>query len=183
MDFLRFQQLLRTVIPLAALPKVAAKENLNARHLTPAQCSEIAATLEGLTHGPVSIAAPAEDREALNFENEIAHVLEEKGFEVEIENPKKGNLKEEIADGLEMTVKDETIRPAHASGIVHAFRRAGIVVRTKINSMRRRNNTLYIAVGSREEDCQRAAQSQIKRVGDAPERAFASARFASRRSA
>jgi hypothetical protein len=90
--------------------------------------------------------AAASDTEAVCYEDEIAHVLEETGFEVEVDN---ANRKpEQIPTGVEMTVKDETIRPAHAHWIVRAFRRAGVAIATRINAKRRSNNTLYITVGS-----------------------------------
>ena len=50
--------------------------------------------------------------------------------------------------GVEMTVKDETIRPVHAYRIVRAFRAAGVAIATRINAKRRSNGTLYITVGA-----------------------------------
>ena len=49
--------------------------------------------------------------------------------------------------GVEMTVKDKTVRPIHAYRIVSAFRRAGVAIATRINAGRRKNDTLYITVG------------------------------------
>jgi hypothetical protein len=97
--------------------------------------------------GPVSITAAASDREAVCYEGEIANVLEDTGFKVEIDNTKRKAPEREIPTGVEMTVKDETIRPVHAYRIVRAFRHAGIVIATRINARRRKNDTLYITVG------------------------------------
>jgi hypothetical protein len=91
--------------------------------------------------------AAASDREAVCYEGEIANVLEETGFEVEIDNPKTTPSQEQLPAGVEMTVKDTAIRPIHAYRIVSAFRRAGVAIATRINGARRKNDTLYITVG------------------------------------
>jgi hypothetical protein len=91
-------------------------------------------------------AAPS-DREAVCYEGEIANVLEDTGFKVEIDNAERKSPERKTPAGLEMTIADKTIRPMHASPIVHAFRRAGIAIATRINARRRQNDTLYITVG------------------------------------
>ena len=91
--------------------------------------------------------AAASDREAVCYEGEIANVLEETGFEVEIDNTKATSPEERLPAGIEMTVKDKAIRPVHAYRVVSAFRRAGVAIATRINGARRKNDTLYIAVG------------------------------------
>ena len=74
-------------------------------------------------------------------------MLEDTGFKVEIDNAK-GNLSaQQVPAGIEMTVKEETVRPIHAYRIVRAFRSAGVAIATRINGNRRKNNTLYITVG------------------------------------
>jgi hypothetical protein len=120
----------------------------DARHLTEDQRDEIEDGLRDSVTGPVSITAPAVDKEAVCYEAEIASVLEGAGCEVKIDNAKTKAQVEEIPVGVEMTIKEETVRPVHASRIVRAFRRAGLVVVTRVNSMRRNNNTLYITIGS-----------------------------------
>lgn len=117
------------------------------RHLTSDQREEISAGLQDATTGPVSMTAPASDKEAVVYEREIASVLEDMGCEVEISNAKTTAAVQEIPAGVEMTIKEETVRPVHASRIVRAFRRAGVVIATKINVRRRQNDTLYISVG------------------------------------
>ena len=92
--------------------------------------------------------AAASDKEAVCYEGEIANVLEDMGFEVEIDNAKRKSPAQEIPTGVEMTVKEETVRPIHAYRIVRAFRRAGVAIATRINGKRRKNNTLYITVGT-----------------------------------
>jgi hypothetical protein len=94
--------------------------------------------------------ATASDTEAVNYENEIANVLEETGFDVQIDNVKKTPSEPEMTAGVEMIIKDETIRPAHALRIVRAFRRAGVTIATKISALRRNNTTLYITVGPKQ---------------------------------
>lgn len=93
------------------------------------------------------MSATASDKEAVCYEGEIASVLESSGFEVEIDNSKRKTPGQSLPAGLEMTIKETTVRPIHAYRIVTAFRRAGIAIATKINGRRRKNNTLYIAVG------------------------------------
>jgi len=117
------------------------------RHLTLEQRDDISAGLQDSTTGPVSMTAPASDKEAVAYEGEIASVLEEMGCEVEIVNAKTAASVQEIPTGVEMTIKEETVRPIHASRIVRAFRRAGLVIATRFNSRRRKNDTLYITVG------------------------------------
>jgi hypothetical protein len=94
--------------------------------------------------------ATASDKEAVNYQAEIANVLEETGFKIEIDNAPVEKPSEETSAGVEMIVKDETIRPVHAFRIVQAFRHAGITVATRVNALRRRNNTLYITVGPKD---------------------------------
>jgi hypothetical protein len=91
--------------------------------------------------------AAASDREAVCYEGEIASVLEDTGFKVDIDNAKRKGPAQAIATGVEMTIADNTIRPRHAYRIVQAFRHAGIAIATRINAKRRNNNTLYITVG------------------------------------
>jgi hypothetical protein len=117
------------------------------RHLSPEQRDDIAIGLQDSTTGPVSLTAAASDKEAVCYQGEIASVLEDMGCDVEIDNPKGRARAEAIPAGVEMTIKEETVRPAHASRIVRAFRRAGVVIATKINARRRKNDTLYITVG------------------------------------
>lgn len=94
--------------------------------------------------------AAASDKEAVCYEGEIADVLKDMGCEVEIDNTKTKAPVEGIPIGVEMTIKEETVRPIHASRIVSAFRRAGVVIATRINARRRKNDTLYITVGPTE---------------------------------
>jgi hypothetical protein len=117
------------------------------RHLTVEQRKYISTELQYSTIGPVSITAAASDREAVGYESEIANVLENTGFKVEIDNAKRKLSARQIPAGIEMTVKEETVRPIHAYRIVRAFRRAGVAIATRINGKRRKNNTLYITVG------------------------------------
>ena len=118
------------------------------RHLTVEQREGISAGLQNSVTGPVSMTASAVDKEAVHFQGEIANVLEDVGCEVEIDNAKKSAFALEIPTGVEMTIKEKTVRPMHASRIVQAFRRAGVVIATRINARRRNNNTLYITVGA-----------------------------------
>ena len=97
--------------------------------------------------GPVSITAAAADNEAVCYQSEIASVLENVGCEVKIDNARGKASVQEIPKGVEMTIKEETVRPMHASRIVRAFRRAGVAIATRINAKRRKNDTLYITVG------------------------------------
>lgn len=118
------------------------------RHLTMEQREGISAGLQNSVAGPVSITAPASDQEAIGYQGEIASVLKDVGCEVEIDNAKKNASALEVLPGVEMTIKEETVRPMHASRIVRAFRRAGVVIATRINARRRNNDTLYITVGA-----------------------------------
>jgi len=68
------------------------------------------------------------DREAVCYEGEIANVLEETGFTVKIANEKQKSSEEELPAGLEMTIKENTVRPVHAYRIVRAFRNAGVAI-------------------------------------------------------
>ena len=121
------------------------------RHLTVVQREDISTglqeSMESMT-GPVSITAASSDKEAVCYEREIANVLEDTGFSVEIDNAKRKSPEQKIPKGVEMTVADKTIRPIHAYWIVRAFRHAGVEIATRINARRRKNNTLYITVGS-----------------------------------
>jgi hypothetical protein len=118
-----------------------------ARHLSPEQRDDIAASLADSVHGQVSMTATASDKEAVSYEGEIAEVLEDAGFTVEIDNARRTPPGEEAHPGVEATIADETVRPSHAFRVVQAFRRVGVAVATKINAKRRGKNTLYIAVG------------------------------------
>jgi hypothetical protein len=120
---------------------------LRGRHLTVVQREDIASRLQDSITGPVSMTAAVSDREAVCYEGEIANVLEETGFEVEIDNAAGKPPEQRIPTGVEMTVKDKTVRPIHAYRVVRAFRRAGIAIATRINGSRRNNNTLYITIG------------------------------------
>ena len=120
---------------------------LRGRHLTVEQREDISTELQDSMIGPVSITAAASDREAVCYQGEIANVLEDTGFEVEIDNAKRKPSAQQIPTGIEMTVKEETVRPIHAYRIVRAFRRAGVAIATRVNGKRRKNNTLYITVG------------------------------------
>lgn len=117
------------------------------RHLTCTQREDISTNLQDSVAGPVSMTAAASDNEAVCYQDEIANVLEETGFEVEIDNAKRKSPEQEIPTGVEMTVKDKTAPPVHAYRIVRAFRAAGLAIATRINARRRRNDTLYITVG------------------------------------
>jgi hypothetical protein len=129
------------------LPAKDGKKKQRGRHLTVVQRKDISAGLQDSTTGPISMIADASDREAVCYEGEIANVLEDTGFKVVMDNNKKKAPEQEIPKGLEMTIADQTVRPMHASGIVRAFRHAGVAIATRINSKRRKNNTLYITVG------------------------------------
>jgi hypothetical protein len=117
------------------------------RHLTVAQRGDILSGLQDSVTGPVSMTASASDKEAVCYQSEIANVLEDTGFKVEIDNAKRKPTEQKIPTGVEMTVKDNTVRPIHAYWIVRAFRRAGIAIATRINGKRGKNNTLYITIG------------------------------------
>ena len=118
------------------------------RHLTVEQREDIVTELEDSMIGPVSITAAASDREAVCYEGEIANVLEDIGFRVEIDNAKRKPSAQQLPAGVEMTVKEDTVRPIHAYRIVRAFRRAGVTIATRIDRRGRKNNTLYITVGA-----------------------------------
>ena len=125
------------------------QEASDARHLTSEQREDILGDLEGATAGPpVSMIAEASDKEAVGYQGEIASVLEDIGCKVEIDNEKANPPAEAIPTGVEMTIKEETVRPIHANRIMGAFRRAGVAIITRINARRRNNNTLYITVGA-----------------------------------
>ncbi|MEY2555225.1 MAG: hypothetical protein QOF93_369 [Verrucomicrobiota bacterium] len=128
-----------------ATPKV--RRLSRGRHLTVEQREDISTELQDSMMGPVSITAAASDREAVCYEGEIANVLEDTGFTVEIDNAKRKPSAEHVPAGIEMTVKEETVRPIHAYRIVRAFRSAGVAIATRINGNRGKNNTLYITVG------------------------------------
>jgi hypothetical protein len=117
------------------------------RHLTPEQRDDISASLQDSAKGQVSMTAAASDKEAVRYQGEIAEVLEDSGFDVEIDNARRTPPGEEAHPGVEATIADETVRPRHAYRVVQAFRRVGVAVATRINSKRRRKNTLFIAVG------------------------------------
>ena len=123
------------------------KKKWRGRHLTVVQRENISTDLQNSATGPVTMTADASDREAVCYEGEITNVLEDTGFKIEVDNAKKKAPAQEISNGLEMTIADKTVRPMHASGIVRAFRRAGVAIATRINVKRRKNNTLYITVG------------------------------------
>ena len=131
--------------------KKKRRKLLRGRHLTVVQREDISTglqeSMESMT-GPVSITAAASDKEAVGFAGEIASVLEDSGFKVKIDNAKGKSPEQTIPTGVEMTISDETIRPRHVYRIVQAFRRAGVAIATRINARRRKNNTLYITVGS-----------------------------------
>jgi hypothetical protein len=128
--------------------KKKQRKLLRGRHLTVAQRKDISTGLQDSMTGPVSITAAAADREAVCYQGEIASVLEDTGFKVEIDNAKRKAPEQNIPKGVEMTVADKTIRPIHAYWIVRAFRHAGVEIATRINARRRKNNTLYITIGS-----------------------------------
>jgi hypothetical protein len=91
--------------------------------------------------------AAASDQEAVGYEGEIANLLEGTGFPVEIDNAKRKPSAQQLPSGVEMTVKEKTVRPVHAYRIVRAFRSAGVAIATRINGKQQKNNTLYITVG------------------------------------
>lgn len=126
------------------------QELTGARHLTSEQRDDISTSLQDSTAGPVAMTAAASDQEAVCYQGEIASVLEEMGCRVDIDNAKIKAPGQEIPTGVEMTIKEETVRPIHASRIVRAFRHAGLVIATAINARRRKNDTLYITIGPNE---------------------------------
>ncbi len=117
------------------------------RHITLDQREEISEQLKDSTPGPISMTATASDPEAVGYEREIASVLEDTGFKVDIVNIKGSSAAEEIPAGVEMTVADQTVRLSHAYRILDAFRRAGIALVTRINAKHQSKETLYITVG------------------------------------
>jgi len=120
---------------------------LRGRHLTVKQRGDISTELQDSMTGPVSMTAAASDREAVCYEGEIANVLEDTGFKVEIDNATPKQSAEKVPTGIEMTVKEETVRPIHAYRVVRAFRSAGVAIATRINGKQKKNDTLYITVG------------------------------------
>jgi hypothetical protein len=118
-----------------------------ARHLTSEQREEISSGLQDSVMGHVSMTAAASDTEAVRYEGEIADVLEGTGFDVNIDNAKTEVAEQQVPPGVEMTIKETTVRPGHAYWIVRAFRSAGVAIATRINEKRRKNDTLYITVG------------------------------------
>lgn len=131
------------------------------RHLAVEQREDISASLQDSAKGQVSMTAAASDKEAVRYQGEIAEVLEDSGFEVEIDNARRTPPGEETHPGVEATIADETVRPKHAYRIVQAFRRVGVAVATRINSNRRRKNTLFIAVGPNDVPAPPSAPSWI----------------------
>ena len=123
------------------------RNRLRGRHLTVKQRGDILTELQDSTAGPVSMTAARSDGEAVCYESEIATVLEDTGCKVEIDNATKESPAKQLPPGIEMTVKEETVRPIHAYWIVRAFRSAGVTIATRINGKRQKNNTLYITVG------------------------------------
>src|ERR1700736_435637 len=128
--------------------KPKLRKLVRGRHLTVGQREDISTELQDSMMGPVSMTAAASDQEAVCYQGEIANVLEETGFKVEIDNAKGKPSAQQIPTGIEMTVKEETVRPIHAYRIVRAFRSAGVAIATRINGNRRKNDTLYITVGA-----------------------------------
>lgn len=90
----------------------------------------------------------AADQEAVSFQGEIASVLGDSGFQVEIDNAKENSPEEKMHPGVEAIIADNTVRPRHAYRIVDTFRRVGVAIATRIDAKRRKKDTLYIAVGS-----------------------------------
>ncbi len=149
-DFAECERRLQQVINAPPLPPQLPNEISHPtgdRHITLDQREEISEQLKDSTPGPISMTAAASDSEAVGYEHEIASVLEDTGFKVDIVNIKGRSAAEEIPAGVEMTVADPTIRLSHAYRILHAFQRAGIALVTRINSKRRSKDTLYITVG------------------------------------
>lgn len=126
------------------------QELTGGRHISLEQREDISAGLQDSVTGPVSMTAAASDKEAVCYQGEIASVLEDMGCEVEIDNAKRKAPAQERPTGVEMTIKEETVRPIHASRIVRAFRQAGVVIATAVNARRRQNDTLYITVGPKD---------------------------------
>jgi hypothetical protein len=118
------------------------------RHLSPEQQSDIATAMHGATDGPpvVMTAAPL-DKEAVCYERELADAFTDMGCDVEIDNSKEKTRASQIPEGIEVTIKETTVRPIHSSRIVSAFRRAGVAIKTRINGSRKSKTTLYVAVG------------------------------------
>ena len=118
------------------------------RHLSPKQQSDISTAMHGATDGPpVVITAAPSDREAVCYEGELADAFVDMGCDVEIDNAKEKALAPQIPEGIEVTIKETTVRPIHSSRIVSAFRRAGVAIKTRINGSRKSKTTLYVTVG------------------------------------
>jgi hypothetical protein len=118
------------------------------RHLTSKQKSDISTDMHGATDGPpVIMAAAPSDKEAVCYEGELAGALVDMGCDVEIDNAKKSAFAPQTPKGVEVTVKETTVRPIHSSRIVSAFRRAGVAIRTRIKGSRKSSTTLYVTVG------------------------------------
>lgn len=136
--------------PDIALPLDEANEPQPERHLTLEQREDISSSLEQSTKGQVEMTAAPSDQEAVSFQAELAGVLEDSGFNVEIDNAKGKSTADETPPGVHATIANETFRPSHAYRVVHAFRRAGVAIATKINARLRGKSTLYIDVGPNE---------------------------------
>jgi hypothetical protein len=104
------------------------------RHITVKQREDISTGLEDSMTRPVSMTAAASGREAVCYQGEIANVLEDTGFKVEIANAKRKAPEQEIPTGVEMTVKAKTVRSIHAYRIVRAFRHVGVEIATRIKA-------------------------------------------------
>ncbi len=147
-SFLLFLMVRQGIMETDPLPDISGPiDEAEDRHLTPEQRDDIAARLKDSAKGQVSMTAAESDAEAVCYQGEIAEVLEDSGFNVEIDNARPTPPGEELHPGVEATIADGTVRPRHAYRIVQAFRRVGVAVATKINANRRRKNTLFIAVG------------------------------------
>jgi hypothetical protein len=142
----RLQQVIKTPRAQPHMPN-QIPHSTGDRHITSDQREEISEHLKDSIPGPVSMTATASDQEAVGYEHEIAGVLEDTGFKVDIVNVKEKPAADKISAGLEMTVADETIRLGHAYRILHAFQRAGIALVTRINAKRHSKDTLYITIG------------------------------------
>lgn len=127
--------------------KKKQRKRLRGRHLTVVQRKDILTGLQDGVTGPVAMTAAASDREAVCYEGEIENVLKETGFTVEIDNAERKSPEQETPTGVEMQIKEETVRPVHAYRVVTAFRHAGVAIATRINGRRQKNDTLYITVG------------------------------------
>jgi hypothetical protein len=118
------------------------------RHLTQKQKSDISADMHGATDGPpVIMAAAPSDKEAVCYQGELAGAFVDMGCDVEIDNAKNNALATPTPKGVEVTMKETTVRPIHSSRIVSAFRRAGVAIKTRINGSHKSRTTLYVGVG------------------------------------